>query len=51
MRNVLLTFFATCTCFLSLTLYGVAKGSIAVNPEYVTADNQDALTSYLAANQ
>lgn len=51
MRNVFLTFFATATLFLGISSYMQAKGSMVINPVYVSQADQDQLTAFLTAQE
>lgn len=51
MRNILLTFFATACAFLATSTYMQAKGTMLINPTYVSQQDQDMLTAYLTAQQ
>ena len=51
MRNILLTFFATTTLFLSVASVMQANGKMVINPTYVSQADQDNLTAFLTAQQ
>lgn len=51
MRNILLAVFVTATGFLGLSTYMQAKGTMVINPVYVSQQDQDQLSAYLTAQQ